>query len=372
MPSTRCMIVALKARPDPAPPIAPVAIRRQTPRMRLSILDQAPISEGQTAVDALANTIDLARLADRLGYSRYWVAEHHSMASLACPAPEILIARLGAETTRIRIGSGGIMLPHYSAYKVAEVFAMLSALYPGRIDLGIGRAPGGGPLESFALRRERSERPMADDFGDQLLELLAFLDHDFPSDHAFGRIKLPTHTLTGANVWLLGSSLWSSAAAAQLGLTYAFAHFFSGESTRAAIERYRSTFKPSVYHERPQASVAVGVICADTQEEAERLALSVRLLRRRLRLGMPGPVASPESARRELGHDIGSFDAETQEWPAHFVGTPDKVHGELTAMARALGLDELLVVTITHDHVARRRSYELLATAFGLGALKAG
>jgi luciferase family oxidoreductase group 1 len=334
--------------------------------MRLSILDQAPISEGQTAADALQNTIDLARLADRCGYTRYWVAEHHSLASLACPAPEILIARLGAETQRIRLGSGGVMLPHYSPFKVAELFAMLSALYPGRIDLGLGRAPGGGPLESFALRRDRKEGAIADDFGDQLLELLAFLDKDFPADHAFRRIRLPDNSLTGADVWLLGSSLWSSSAAAQLGLAYAFAHFFSGESTREAIERYHTRFRPSKYRDRPEAMAAVGVICAATQQEAEHLSLSVRVMRRRLRQGMPGPVVSPEAAARELGADADTPEAQMQEWPALFIGTPEKVRNDLKRMASDLRLEELIVVTITHDHQARRRSYQLLAEAFGL------
>jgi len=239
-------------------------------------------------------------------------------------------------------------------------------MYPGRVDLGLGRAPGGGPLETFALRRERTDRPMADDFGDQLFELLAFLDNDFPADHPFRRIRLPANSLSGKDVWLLGSSMWSSSAAAQLGLPYAFAHFFSGESTRQAIEQYRARFESSKYRERPQAMVAVGVICATTQEEAERLALSVRLLRRRLRLGTPGPIASPETAARELGADQASFDGEHQEWPAHFVGTPARVKADLTQMAEELELDELIVVTITYDHAARRRSYELLAQEFGL------
>lgn len=333
--------------------------------MKLSILDQAPISEGQTAAEAINNTIDLARLADKLGYSRYWVAEHHSMASLACPAPEILLARLGTETQRIRIGSGGVMLPHYSAFKVAEAFSMLGAMYPGRVDLGLGRAPGGGPLETFALRRDRSDRPRADDFDEQLLELLAFLDNDFPADHPFHRIKLPSNALSGKDVWLLGSSMWSSSAAAQLGLPYAYAHFFSGETTRHAIEQYRARFRPSKYRAQPESMTAVGVICADTQEEAEQLALSVRLLRRRLRLGTPGPIASPEAAAKELGSDTAVFEP-AQEWPAHFVGTPAKVRAELMQMATELKLDELIVVTITYDHQARRRSYELLAREFGL------
>lgn len=333
--------------------------------MRLSVLDQAPISAGQTAADALQNTIDLARLTDRLGYTRYWVAEHHSMGSLACPAPEILLARLGAETQRIRIGSGGVMLPHYSSFKVAETFAMLSALYPGRIDLGLGRAPGGGPLETFALRRDRTDRPMADDFGEQLHELLAFLDHDFPAGHPFSRIRLPASSLSGKDIWLLGSSLWSSAAAAQLGLPYAFAHFFSGESTRDAIGQYRGDFTASKYRHHPEAMAAVGVICADNQAEAERLSLSVKLLRQRLRQGLPEPIAAPETARQELGATA-DMEPGRQEWPAHFVGTPDRVRQELTRMAAALEVEELLVVTITHDHQARRRSYELLADAFAI------
>ena len=213
--------------------------------MKLSIIDQCPVPAGFTTADAFRNTIELARLADRLGYERYWIAEHHATGAFASPAPEVLLARVGAETSHIRIGSGGVMLPHYSPMKVAESFRVLHALYPGRIDLGIGRAPGGSPLDSFALRRDRDSQQTEDDFPKQLLELIAFLHGRFRPDHAFSRIELSPAMPGAPEVWLLGSSMWSAAAAAQLGLPYAFAHFIDPTHTRAAIEYYRTHFKPS-------------------------------------------------------------------------------------------------------------------------------
>jgi luciferase family oxidoreductase group 1 len=333
--------------------------------VKLSVLDQSPISEGSSAADALRNSIALACHAERWGYTRYWAAEHHAMAALASPAPEILLANIAAQTQRIRLGSGGIMLPHYSALKVAEVFSMLNALSPDRIDLGIGRAPGGGPLEAFALRREREDRPMPDDFADQLSELLAYLDRDFAANHPFGKIKMSTHTPPGSIVWLLGSSLWSAAAAAQLGLPYAFAHFFSGEDTREAMTYYQSRFVASKYRDKPEAAVAVGVVCADTQSEAQTLASSWRLMRQRLRAGGDlRPIAAPSDALRELG----TPDAPNgKEWPAMLVGTPALVAKTLKEMAVALGIEEMFIVTATHDPEARLKSYELLARELGLG-----
>jgi len=174
--------------------------------LKLSVLDQSPVSEGFTPADALHNTIKLARAADRLGYERYWIAEHHAIVTLASPTPEVLIARIGAETSGIRVGSGGVLLPHYSSLKIAENFRMLHALYPGRIDLGIGRAPGGGGLEAFALRRERNSHPQTDDFAEQLIELLAFLHHTFPAEHPFSQIKVSPEMPGSPDVWLLGSS----------------------------------------------------------------------------------------------------------------------------------------------------------------------
>ena len=338
--------------------------------LRLSVLDQSPVPSGSTPGQALANTISLARHVDALGYHRLWLSEHHAMETLAGSAPEILLARLGAETTRIRLGSGGIMLPHYTPLKVAEIFSTLEALYPGRIDLGVGRAPGGGPIESAALRRVRSGQP-PDDFPDQLAELIAFLNHRFPADHPFSRVTLSPATPSAPVLWLLGSSMWSAVAAAEYGLPYAFAHFFSGENTRAAIEHYRERFRPNPdlgrdHLTRPQATAAVGVICAATEAEAARLGQSVRLLQLRIRQNDRRPIASPEEAAAELVQ-YGPAQAATGEFPRVFVGTPEKVRAQLGDMAERLGVEELIVNTITHDHRARLESYTLLAEAFGLG-----
>ena len=289
------------------------------------------------------------------------------MDTLACTAPEIMLARIGAETQRIRLGSGGIMLPHYSALKVAEVFRTLHALYPGRIDLGIGRAPGGGPVEALALKRER-KTPMQDDFPEQVSELLAYFGEGFPERHPFRGMRVMPEMPGAPDVWMLGSSMWSSAAAADFGLPYAFAHFFSGGSTRNAIEAYHRAFMPSGREgarTQPEATAAVGAICAETQEEAEYLASSVRVLQRRIRMGDRRPVASPEEALREL-QAFGGVMPEEGEWPRYFVGTPAKVGQELRAMAGELGIGELVVNTIVWDHAARLRSYELLAGEFGL------
>ena len=337
--------------------------------VRLSIIDQSPVPSGSTPADALRNTIDLARRAGALGYERYWIAEHHATPGFAGPAPEVLIARVAAETSGIRVGSGGVLLPHYSPLKVAETFRVLHALYPGRIDLGIGRAPGSAPLEAYALRRDRDavyaerggRREWVDDFPDQLVELLAFLRHGFPADHPFARI-LVTPDMPGApDVWLLGSSPWSAHAAAELGLPYAFAHFINPEPTREAIEYYRT----HVADGARRTILAVGVICAGTEAEAARLAASVRLRRFLRAQGVaPGVIPTPEDALAQLGPGPDPMPPERGEWPRYVVGTPDQVHGRLTRMAADLAVDELMILTITHDHGARVRSYELLAGAF--------
>ncbi len=333
--------------------------------MKLSVIDQAPVSAGFTPADALRNTIELARLADRLGYERYWIAEHHAITALASPAPEILITRVAAETSAIRVGSGGVMLPHYSPLKVAETFRVLHALYPGRIDLGVGRAPGGTPLDSFALQRNR-QQPPADDFPQQMVELLAFLNRGFPAKHPFSRLTVSPDMPGCPEVWLLGSSLWSASAAAQLGLRYAFAHFIDPHPTRAALEHYFSHFTPSRELSAPQAIIALGVICADTEAEAGRLLTSARLFRRRIRQGDVRPIPPPEEAIAELGPSAEAPPTELGDWPRYFAGTPDKVRGQLIDMASALHVEDQMVVTIVHDHRARMRSYQLLAEAFKL------
>ncbi len=333
--------------------------------LALSVLDQSPVPMGFSAGQALENSISLARHVDELGYRRFWMSEHHAMETLACTAPEIMLARIGAETRRIRLGSGGIMLPHYTALKVAETFRTLDALYPGRIDLGLGRAPGGGPIESAALRRNRAVAP-SDDFPEQVGELLAFLEQSFPASHPFSRIRVMPQSKTGPDVWMLGSSLWSAAAAVEFGLPYAFAHFFSPVHTREAIEQYRHGFRSGLRRGHPEATVAVGVICAATQEEADYLASSVRLLQLRIRQGDRSPVAAPEEALRELRSLGGFAQHEEGEWPRYMCGTPDRVAEELQAMARALGINEVIVNTIVWDHGKRLESYTLLAEAFGM------
>jgi luciferase family oxidoreductase group 1 len=353
--------------------------------LRLSVLDQSPVPAGSTPADALNNSLSLARHTDALGYTRLWYSEHHAMDLLACTAPEILITRAAAETSRIRVGSGGIMLPHYSALKVAEVFRTLNAMFPNRIDLGIGRAPGGGQLESYALRRNRKS-PVPDDFPEQLAELRAFLHPErwgtIPDSgtHPFSKIRVAPEAPGAPDIWLLGSSMWSSVTAAQQGLPYAFAHFFSPIQTRQAIEYYQQNFQPSPDRAAPEATLAIGVICAETDAEAHRLHASVRLLQRRIRMDDRRPLASPEDALRELnetptapnplfGFTAGSLDApEDNEWPRYFVGTPDKVAAQLRGLAFELNLGELIVNTITHDHEARLRSYSLLAAEMSIAA----
>lgn len=335
--------------------------------LRLSVLDQSPVPEGSLPGQALANSIALARRVDELGYTRFWMSEHHAMDTLACTAPEIMLARIGAETQRIRIGSGGIMLPHYSALKVAEVFRTLHALYLGRVDLGIGRAPGGGPVEALALKRDRKTQ-MTDDFPEQVQELLAYLGEGFPERHPFAKMRVAPEMPGAADVWMLGSSMWSSAAAAGFGLPYAFAHFFSPVSTRAAIEAYKRGFLSSgrvASRKTPEATVAVGVVCAETQEEAEYLSASVKVLQRRIRLGDRRPVAEPSEAMKEL-QAFGPGGGEDGEWPRYFVGTPAKVGEELRAMAGELEIGEVVVNSIVWDQAARVRSYGLLAREFGL------
>lgn len=349
--------------------------------LRLSVLDQSPVAAGHTPTEALENSLDLARHVDRLGYARLWYSEHHAMDMLACTAPEILITRAATATSRIRLGSGGVMLPHYSAFKVAEVFRTLHAMFPGRIDLGIGRAPGGGHLESLALRRTRGG-PQPDDFPQQLAELQSYFHPErFPADHPFRNLTVSPAAPGAPDIWLLGSSMWSSVTAAAEGLPYAFAHFFSAGGTRQAIEFYQRNFQPSRFansgRQKPEAAIAIGVVCAPTQEEAEFLYASVRLLQRRIRTGDRRPVATPEEALKQLAatpqppnprlsFTAGSFEEPEEEFPRYVVGTPDRVAARLRTIAHELELGELIINTITHSHEARLRSYTLLAEALGL------
>ena len=335
--------------------------------MKLSVVDQSPVSSGMTPAEALRNTIDLARHCDRLGYERYWIAEHHGMEVIATSVPEVMIGLVAEATKVIRVGSGAVLLPHYSPLKVAETFRLLHALFPGRIDLGVGRAPGGEALEAFALRRTRDQAQFdVDDFPNQLVELLAFLRHDFPDDHPFGRIHVTPDMPGEPEVWLLGSSAWSAMAGGRISLPYCFAHFINPGGTRLCIERYRTQYEPTPRAPRPQAMAAVGVICAETDEEAERIGTVYRAMGRRIRLGIRAPLPTPEEAIAELAEGPAPGGFGEGEWPQVFIGGPAKLRAELQAMADALGIDEIMAVTITHDHKDRVRSYELLAETFGL------
>jgi luciferase family oxidoreductase group 1 len=327
--------------------------------MRLSVLDQSPVAEGSTGAQALRNTIDLARLADDLGYHRYWVAEHHGGAMLAGASPEALIGPIAAATRRIRVGSGGVMLPHYSPLKVAETFSVLAGLFPGRIDLAVGRAAGTDPMTTFALQRDRRQAAL-DDFPEQLAELLAYLEDDLPADHPFARLGALPGRPEGPEPWLLGSSPQSAIWAGQLGLPYAFADFINSDGEHIAA-RYRDEFAPSRRLDAPRLAVAVWAICADSDEEARRLATSSRMAMAMLRRGRLIPVPPVDKALRFL-------ESEGDPPPGRrlVLGSPATVRAGLEAAAEAYGAEEVIVVGITHDHAARRRSYELIAGAFGL------
>jgi luciferase family oxidoreductase group 1 len=332
-------------------------------RLLLSVLDQSPIAEGSTGAQALRNTLDLAGLADEVGYHRYWVAEHHGSPMLAGPSPEALIGPIAATTSRLRVGSGGIMLPHYSPLKVAETFSMLSGLFPGRIDLGLGRAPGTDPSTSLALQRDRRLQA-PDDFPEQLQELLGLLDGRLPAGHPLGRLAA---TLPGRpevpRPWLLGSSEQSAIWAGQLGLPYAFADFINPHGAELAAI-YRDRFAASATLAAPRVAVAASVICADSGEEAERLAASSKMAIRLLRAGRLIPVPPVEKALRFLAHDGGG--AGGSGGRRLILGPPAAVRADLEDLAGRYGAEEVIVVTITHDHTARRRSYELIAQEFAL------
>jgi luciferase family oxidoreductase group 1 len=328
--------------------------------MRVSILDQSPIPEGLTGADALRNTVDLARLADRLGYHRYWVAEHHGGVMLAGTSPEVLIAAIASATERIRVGSGGVMLPHYSPLKVAETFSVLAGLFPGRIDLGLGRASGTDPLTTYALQRDRRQAA-PDDFPQQLVELLGHLAGTLPAEHPFARLRTLPGLPARPEPWLLGSSPQSGIWAAELGLPYAFADFINSDGGEAIARRYLADFTPSEWSASPRLAVAVWAIAAPTDEEAERLAASSRMAMTLLRRGQLIPVPPVEKAVRFLEHE--GVPAPGRRL---VLGTPERVRAELEQVAERYGAEEVIVVSVMHDHDQRRRSYELIAEAFGL------
>lgn len=302
--------------------------------MQLSVLDQSPIPEGSSQGDALRNSIDLARLTDSLGYSRYWVAEHHGSKALACASPEVLIGPIADATERMRIGSGGVMLPHYSPLKVAETFRMLAGLYPGRIDLGIGRAAGTSPKVAFALQRDKRQ-PAPDDFREQLDELMAYLKN-------------------GPEITLLGSSSDSVVWAAELGLPYVFADFINPHGADI-VGRFSSNLS--------RIGVACWAICADTDEEAERLSSSFRMMMTMLFRGQFIAVPTVETAEQFLQQQ-GGPPGMLPVGRRIITGNPARVRAAIETLAADYTAEEVFIVNIMHDHGARRRSYELIAEAF--------
>ena len=331
--------------------------------LRLSVLDQSPISEGSTGAAALHDTLELARLADGLGYHRYWVAEHHGTPMLASTSPEALIGPIAAATDRMRVGSGGVMLPHYSPRKVAETFSVLSGLYGDRIDLGIGRAAGTDPVTTHALQRDRRE-PAPDDFPDQLAELLAYLEGRSPPDPRFARLVALPGSPGRPEPWLLGSSLQSAMWAGQLGLPYAFGAFINPAGAQMT-HLYRQCFVDSERLPAPRTAVCVTAICAETEAAAQRLAASSRMCASMSQLGTPIPVPPVEKALRYL-EALDPCSAPSGRRAV--LGDPATVRAGLEQLAEEYGAEELVLLTITHDQAARRRSYELLAEAFGLRA----
>jgi luciferase family oxidoreductase group 1 len=334
--------------------------------MKLSVLDQSPVAEGDSPGNALRKTIELARLADRLGYERYWVAEHHGATSHASTAPEIMVSRLAAETQRIRVGAGGVLLPYYSPFKVAETFRVLEALYPGRIDLGIGRAAGSYELEAQALRELPDGRMHGDDFSQKLTDLIGFVNDGLPETHRYHGVHVMPEGPGAPPVYLLGSSPSSAVAAAQLGLPYSFAHFINPQSTRLAVSSYHENFNADMGKTGPQMIVGLGVYCADTEAEANRIYASHLLIRLRHIQNVVGPVPSPEQALEVLKTTENPLANEAFEWPRYLVGTPDRIREQITGMTAALGVDEVIIMNMIHDHQARLRCYELVAEALEL------
>jgi luciferase family oxidoreductase group 1 len=323
----------------------------------LSVLDLAPVSSGTSAAEAARRTVDLARLADRLGYARYWFAEHHGMGSVASAAPEILIGYAAGATQRIRVGSGGIMLPNHAPLRIAEAFHTLEALYPGRIDLGIGRAPGSEPAATRALRAFDGEQ-----FPAQLGELLSLSRGDLPEGHPFRRVRVMPDGVDLPPIWLLGSSGASARMAGSAGMGYSFASHFSPAPAAPAFAAYRQGFVPSAQFPRPHAILGIAVVCAESGERASYLAASMDLTRLRINRGEFLPLPSPEEA---LAYP---YSAAEREAVRHFreltiVGAPDAVRAQIAAKARECGADEVMVVSTVHDHAERLRSYELLAAA---------
>ncbi len=333
--------------------------------MQLSILDQSPIRAGGTAREAVLATIELAKAADRLGYTRYWLAEHHNSSTLASASPEILIAQIAAVTSRIRVGSGGVMLTHYAALKVAETFRMLETLHPGRIDLGLGRAPGSDGLTAAALRNGPGALPL-EAYPQQVADTVGYLVGDLPEGHPFSAVRASPRGPGVPETWLLGSSWDSAHFAAELGLAFSFAQFISPDGGPRVVADYRKRFKPSPWLSEPRVTVGVSALVAETDEEAHRIGMSRHLMRLRRQQGRSSPGVPTIEDALNTAYSEPELDYIRYQQSLSLEGSPERVREGLLAIAAEYETDELIVVTITHDYADRLRSYELLAQAFDL------
>jgi luciferase family oxidoreductase group 1 len=338
-----------------------------TGRIALSVLDQSTAALGRAETDAIAETLELARLCDQLGYRRYWLSEHHNSGSIVGTAPEVLMAAIAATTPRIRVGSAGIMLPHYSPLKVAEQFRVLEAIAPGRIDLGVGRAPGSDRITAYALNPDADNA--AHEFPRQVIDLMHWIEgRPLDAGHPFSGIVAHPRGPTSPMMWMLGSSDFGAQLAAHFGLPYAYAYFFSdGRGVEQALALYRQNYSPSERCPEPVATVCIWALAADTEAEAWRLFKTREYWRAGFEHGVRNPLVSPEqaAAHRYSQAEVALIEALRRK---AFVGAADRVADKLTAEAARLGLDEIVIVTWSYDPQARRRSYELLAQAFGLDA----
>ncbi|MFK0131708.1 LLM class flavin-dependent oxidoreductase [Streptomyces rubiginosohelvolus] len=347
-----------------------------TATVPLSVLDLVTVGQGRTATQALRTSVEIAKLTESRGFHRFWVAEHHSMPGVASSSPAVILAHIAAHTERIRLGSGGVMLPNHAPLVIAEQFGTLEAMAPGRVDLGLGRAPGTDGATAAALRRSDRLNEGADDFPQQLMELIRFLDDDFPDGHPYARIHAVPGPVQATSpggvqsahrppVWLLGSSGFSARLAGTLGLPFAFAHHFSAQNTIPALDLYRESFRPSAVLDAPYALIGVSALAADDEREARRQVLTGALSMVRLRTGRPGLIPSPEEAE---AYDFSPMEREFVDgWLANVIhGTADEVRTGLDDLAKRTGADELMITANAHGGDARLRSYGLIADAYGL------
>lgn len=335
---------------------------RSKPRLRLSVLDQSPVIAGHTARDALAATVELAQMADALGYTRYWCAEHHGLHGVCNPAPEVMLARLGSVTQRIRLGSGGVMLPYYSPFKVAEQFRMLEGLFPNRIDLGVGRAPGGDMRTAQAVAMGQYDRGAQ--FEEQVRDLSMLLRGEVPAGHLAEGVLLQPVIDTSPELWVLGSSDYGGALAARLGLRFAFAHFINAHTGHLVAQQYRNDFTPG-YDAQPYSAAAIFVICTDSDAQAAELERAVDLRRLQMAYGINAPIPSLAQAAEFSPTERDRVVVE-RERPRTICGTPERVAARMEALREQFAADELIVLSVTASYAARLRTYELLAQAFAL------